>query len=186
MKTNITLLSLLLIPAFNFAQFASNKEIGFYSEYSPLAEIAEKVSSTVFTVIDENAGADNKSVVESILNSEMSSSVVFFDFNKIDLTKSTLYELNRISKLLTEHPAMVIEVTGYTDNIGSDMYNDSLSHKRTGAIVYYLINQSDIDAKRISVKDLGESEPIADNKTEEGRGLNRRVEMKLKANPSTD
>ncbi len=172
MKTNLTLLSLLFIPAFNFAQFASNIEIDFDSEYSP-----------VFAAVDGNAGADNKSMVESILNSEMSLSVVFFDFNKTDLKKSTLYELNRISKLLTEHPAMIIEVTGYTDNVGSDRYNDSLSHKRTDAIVYYLTNQSDIDAKRISVKDHGESEPIADNTTEEGRGLNRRVEMKLKAKP---
>lgn len=136
-----------------------------------------KLQTTIFAGIDGNS---NSKLVESILNSDMSLSVVFFDFNKSDLKRSTIYELNRLSRLLQDHPEMVLEIVGHTDSFGSSEYNNYLSQKRTSAIVYYLKNQSDINERRLVVKNLGETAPSAGNETEEGRKLNRRVEMKLK------
>ncbi len=140
-----------------------------------------KIPATIFAGIDEAGGAnEDTSIVESILNSEMSSSVVFFDFDKANLTKSTVYELNRLTKLLKEHPEMVVEIVGHTDSYGTARYNSYLSQKRTTAIAYYFKNQSDINEARLIVRNLGETTPTAENETKAGRRLNRRVEMKLK------
>lgn len=139
-----------------------------------------KVPTTIFAGIDENAGANSTEGLEAILNSEMSSSTVLFDFDKAELKKSTVYELNRLAKIMSEHPEMVIEIVGHTDSYGSSRYNSYLSQKRTSAIVYYFKNQSDINDSRLIVRNLGETMPVAGNETKEGRKLNRRVEMKLK------
>lgn len=139
-----------------------------------------KIPATIFAGIDETGGTDDVSVIEAILNSEISLSVVFFDFDKADLKKSTIYELNRLSRILNEHPEMVVEIVGHTDNYGSGRYNNYLSQKRTSAIAYYFKNQSDIDEARLIIRNLGETMPVAENETENGRQLNRRVEMKLK------
>jgi outer membrane protein OmpA-like peptidoglycan-associated protein len=110
----------------------------------------------------------------------MGTSVIFYDFNSSELKKSTIYELARISKILNEFPSMQIEITGHTDNIGSDRYNQQLSQKRTDAILLYFKYQSNINEKRIIVKNYGETMPIASNETEKGRELNRRVEISFK------
>ncbi len=145
-----------------------------------------KVPATIFAGIDENAGINNTNVLESILNSEMSSSTVLFDFDRSDLKKSTIYELNRLSKLMNEHPELVMEIIGHTDSYGSSRYNSYLSQKRTSAIAYYLKSQSDISDTRLIIRNLGETMPIAENTTENGRKLNRRVEMKLKVKSLLD
>ncbi len=139
----------------------------------------EKVPATVFAGINGNPDSDNNSTTEEA-NNEVVLSIVNFDFNKTDLKKTTIYELNRLSGILKNSPSMNIEIVGHTDNVGSSRYNYYLSQKRTGAIVYYLTHQSDIDMKRISVKNYGETKPVADNNTDDGRKRNRRVEMKLK------
>jgi outer membrane protein OmpA-like peptidoglycan-associated protein len=140
-----------------------------------------KQPTTIFAGIDENAGTNNNiTAIEAILNSEMSSSIVFFDFDKADLKKSSLYELNRLATILKEHPEMIIEIVGHTDSYGSSRYNNYLSQKRTSAICSYFKNQSFINETRLVVRNLGETMPVAGNETKDGRKLNRRVELKLK------
>jgi outer membrane protein OmpA-like peptidoglycan-associated protein len=187
MKTKLTLFiifGLLIFPVIGFSQLASNIDFEFDSDLTLEIPRNDTSAETISTAkVQTNTFAETNTdarLVESILNSEMSLSVVFFDYNSTDLTISTIYELNRLTRLLEKHPDMVLEIVGHTDNYGSNTYNADLSEKRTSAIVYYFKNQADINEKRLIIKNLGESKPIAGNQTEDSRRLNRRVEMKLK------
>lgn len=101
---------------------------------------------------------------------------LFFDYNKCTLRKASFPELNRMVTFLKEHPKIKFEIAGHTDDIGSDNYNQKLSQKRADAVVKYLVDKG-IDPTRIRSVGYGETKPIADNTTEEGRQKNRRVEF---------
>jgi len=103
---------------------------------------------------------------------------IFFDFNKATLQQSSYPELNNVLKLLNEYPTLVIEISGHTDNIGSAAVNQRLSESRAKAVVDYLVAQG-ISAKRLKYAGYGFTQPIADNRTDEGRATNRRVEFKI-------
>ena len=70
-------------------------------------------------------------------------------------------------------------MTGHTDSVGSDAYNKRLSEKRAHSVVEYLIHKGVPRAEFVSVTGMGESQPVADNKTAEGRAQNRRTEIKI-------
>jgi outer membrane protein OmpA-like peptidoglycan-associated protein len=102
---------------------------------------------------------------------------VFFPTKKADLQKESHLELDRLIKILIAQPTMKVEVSGHTDNIGSTSFNDFLSFQRAKAVSNYILQASGITPDRISVQYYGEGKPIADNNTEVGRQLNRRVEF---------
>ncbi|MCL4857346.1 MAG: OmpA family protein, partial [Flavobacteriales bacterium] len=101
---------------------------------------------------------------------------IFFEFGKSVLKEESYPELNRLVKLLTDNPAITIEINGHTDDIGADTDNLKLSQERAAAVVTYLTSKK-IGGNRLSSNGFGETKPIADNKNEEGRQLNRRVEF---------
>jgi len=103
---------------------------------------------------------------------------IFFDFNKWELKPESYSELDRILKFLNDYPAVEIELSGHTDNIGTADYNLALSEKRAGAVAEYLFGKG-IFKERITVFGYGETKPIASNDTDEGRQKNRRVEFKI-------
>jgi outer membrane protein OmpA-like peptidoglycan-associated protein len=103
---------------------------------------------------------------------------IFFDFDKSTLRSESQGELQRLIKLLKENPALKIELSSHTDNIGTDEYNNRLSFSRSNSVVEYLINKG-ISASRLIPKGYGESKPIDRNDTEEGRQNNRRTEFKI-------
>ena len=104
---------------------------------------------------------------------------IFFDFDKSELKKESFSELNRLAKLLSDSKTMEIEIGGYTDNVGSESYNDALSQKRAESVAAYITKQANVDKSRIVLKHYGELHPIADNKSKQGRQQNRRVEFKI-------
>lgn len=104
---------------------------------------------------------------------------IFFDFNKAVLRKESNLELNRLAKLLSSSPSMKVQISGYTDSIGTKDYNSTLSLKRAEAVANYLTSKSGIDPSRITVKHFGETAPVSTNSTAKGRQLNRRVEFKI-------
>ena len=67
-------------------------------------------------------------------------------------------------------------VKGHTDSVGSDAYNDKLSLRRAESVAAYLVSQG-VDADKVKTAGLGESQPLADNATDDGRAQNRRVEI---------
>ena len=78
--------------------------------------------------------------------------------------------------ILQKKPSLQIRISGHTDNIGDASYNQELSQARAQAVVDYLLEKG-IKTERLSASGFGQSLPIADNNTEEGRQLNRRVEL---------
>lgn len=103
---------------------------------------------------------------------------VNFEFNRANLTVNAKTILDGVSDALTGAPNVRVEVGGYTDSKGTDAYNEALSQKRAQAVVKYLTGKG-IAADRMQSKGYGEAEPVADNETDEGRELNRRVELKI-------
>ncbi len=103
---------------------------------------------------------------------------IFFEFDKSILLPQSYVELHNLINILNKNPNMKIELSGHTDNKGSDNYNAKLSHNRVKAVYDYLINHG-IEKERLDYKSYGAKQPIADNKTDEGRAKNRRVEFKI-------
>lgn len=103
---------------------------------------------------------------------------IFFDFNKTTLRPTSTGELDRLAKMLKDIPKLKIEISGHTDNVGSDAYNKKLSEGRAKAVVDYLIKKG-IASDRLTFVGYGESQPIESNDTEEGRQMNRRTEFKV-------
>ncbi len=101
---------------------------------------------------------------------------VNFEFNKAILTNDSYIILDQVYASLVEWPEIKVEIRGHTDNIGSRIFNKRLSGKRAQAVTDYLINKG-ISPDRLVPKGMGEDEPIADNKTADGRAMNRRVEL---------
>jgi len=79
---------------------------------------------------------------------------------------------------MTDTPSLRIEISGHTDNVGSASYNQKLSESRAKAVVDYLLKKG-VDASRLEYKGYGFEQPVASNKTEEGRQQNRRTEFKI-------
>ncbi len=103
---------------------------------------------------------------------------LFFDLGKATLKPESEPELKRILQVMKENMALVIEISGHTDNTGSDEINNKLSLERANAVKENLL-KGGIDQARIRTKGYGKSKPKADNATEEGRQINRRVEIEI-------
>jgi len=101
---------------------------------------------------------------------------VNFDFDKATLRQEDIAIIDRDITSLDEWGNVNIEVAGHTDSRGSDAYNMKLSQQRAEAVRNYLVSKG-IAADRLSAKGYGESQPVADNATDEGRFKNRRVEL---------
>ncbi len=119
--------------------------------------------------------------VEELKNSGKSIKIenIFFDFGKYDLKEKSYEALNLLYKFMKDNPDIMVEINAYTDNIGSDKYNYTLSENRAGSVVEYLI-QKGVESTRLFPHGFGKENPIAANDTDEGRALNRRVEFRLK------
>lgn len=103
---------------------------------------------------------------------------IFFDVNKFELKPESQAELDIMVQLLMENSSIKIEIGGHTDNVGKPSDNLILSNNRAKAVVNYLVSKN-IPAQRLLAKGYGETKPITDNKTEEGKAQNRRTEMKV-------
>ncbi len=103
---------------------------------------------------------------------------IFFDTRKTELKPESITELDNIVMLMNENPSMKIQIIGYTDDVGSDADNLKLSQGRSASVVNYLESKG-ISKDRLKALGKGESDPIADNTTEEGRAQNRRTELKV-------
>jgi len=102
---------------------------------------------------------------------------IHFEFDKAIIKEDSYPILDAVARVITNNPQIaLIGVEGHTDWIGSDAYNEKLSDKRANAVRDYLIKKG-IAEERLVAKGFGESRPIADNNTTQGRALNRRTDF---------
>jgi len=101
---------------------------------------------------------------------------IHFDTDKADLKVGASKTLEEVVKLLQTHPELAVEIQGHTDSTGGDEHNLDLSRRRAATVKSYLLLFG-ITGDRLTTSGFGESNPVGDNATEEGRALNRRVEL---------
>jgi len=106
---------------------------------------------------------------------------VFFETAKFDLKPRSKVELDKLIAFLNINENLKIELSGHTDNVGDKKSNQVLSENRAKAVYNYLI-ENGIAKERLTTKGYGDTQPIADNETAEGRAENRRTEFKVIAN----
>ena len=154
----------------NWAFNVNRKGYLFFSENFPLSE---KQPDSVYAIdiplqpIEANA--------EIVLKN------IFFDLNKYDLKPESQVELDKVVQLMKENPALVILISGHTDDIGKATDNLILSENRAKSVVNYLQSKG-IDPKRLTSKGWGNEKPLSNSKTEQARALNRRTELRVLKN----
>lgn len=103
---------------------------------------------------------------------------LFFEFSKFDLLPESYPELDRLANFMLKNTEYDVEISGHTDNVGSDAANMVLSKNRASSVAQYLISKG-IESTKLKIKGYGKSKPIKPNDTEENRQQNRRVEFKI-------
>jgi len=103
---------------------------------------------------------------------------ITFDTARSDLRPSFLEVLNSIEKVLNHYPDTKLKIVGHTDSVGTESDNLALSERRANAVAQYLISRR-VSPQRVTAYGAGEGFPVATNKTELGRSLNRRVELSV-------
>jgi len=104
---------------------------------------------------------------------------IYFDTNKTNITPTAAKALDRNGWILKDNPSAKVEIGGHTDGVWKDPANQTLSEKRALSAKKYIQDKYNIPDSRLVTKGYGNTKPVADNKTEEGRSKNRRVEFKV-------
>ena len=164
------------------------KEIGFATVKNITADTVYKVLACLdkIPVIVKDTAA----IVDSV-NISDKPLIVYFDFNKFDLKTQYYVVLDQVVSILKHYPTISISlsINGYTDALGTDEYNLKLGQRRAESCKQYILSKG-VDEKRLVVKSYGKAIPAAANTTAdnkdnpEGRALNRRVELSVKAEKS--
>jgi outer membrane protein OmpA-like peptidoglycan-associated protein len=141
-----------------------------YLFYSDIFELNKKEADSTYI--------KNIALQPIAINASATLKNIQFELNSSQLQPVSLIELNKLLQLMNDNPTTKIEISGHTDNSGSDALNMQLSLDRAKAVADYLKSKG-IDANRLTWKGYGASKPVADNSTEEGRALNRRTEFTI-------
>jgi outer membrane protein OmpA-like peptidoglycan-associated protein len=103
---------------------------------------------------------------------------VTFDFNSASLKPQFRPALDGVASTLADYPQTVVEISGHTDSVGSDAYNQRLSEDRAGSVANYLVGKG-LVRERFEIVGMGKRYPVASNDTDDGRARNRRVEIRV-------
>ena len=162
------------------AIYVSAYEMGLSGGLKP-----EKGQAVIQVDIIEDGAMDQRMVVVSA--EKMASSIettgsialygIFFDFDKAEVKPESLPTLEQMAKLLRDFPALKLHIVGHTDNVGDLEYNQKLSLTRAESVTKELIVRYAIAPDRLRAAGVGPLAPVASNRTDEGRALNRRVEL---------
>lgn len=156
----------------NFAVIINKEGYVFHSENINITEGSDELEPQSFDI----ELIPIKEEVASIKSQPVILENIFFESGSSTLLSTSIYEIEKLYKLLTDNESMKIQIIGHTDNIGSNTDNKNLSESRAKSVFDKLLEKG-IDNNRVSYKGMGESQPIADNNTEEGQQTNRRTEF---------
>lgn len=143
--------------------------------------IGDRMDRQAERIEEEIPGAEVTRVGEGINVVFNEDAGVYFDTNKSNVKGTSATTLDRLVGILKEYPNSNVLVEGHTDSGGSDEYNMKLSQQRAESVTSYLTSHG-LSSSRFTTKWYGESQPIADNTTAEGKTKNRRVELAIVAN----
>lgn len=108
---------------------------------------------------------------------------VKFDFDRAQVKQESYGDIQNLADFMKEYAQTTTVVEGHTDSVGTDAYNQKLSERRAEAVRQVLVDQYGVQGNRVDAIGYGESRPVADNATEAGRAINRRVEAEVEAQP---
>ena len=108
---------------------------------------------------------------------------VKFDFDKAKVKPESYGDIKNLADFMTQYPQTSTVVEGHTDAVGSDAYNQGLSERRANAVRDVLVNEYGVGGERVNAVGYGETRPVADNASADGRAVNRRVEAEVEARP---
>lgn len=143
-----------------------------------IREVITEVPVEVEKIIIDTVYIDN--IIEKAVVKRESFVIdkVKFKFDEDVLTKEAEMILNNVALVMNKYPEEKFEILGHTDSWGSDLYNLNLSERRAKSVKNYLISKG-VDGTRLFTAGCGERMPIADNNTEIGRAINRRIEFSI-------
>lgn len=163
------------IPSFKTEPIVVGKKKKILSSYY----FIDDVSLVMVSEVPDSVSQKEISVIDSIkIGSVFILSNILFQPLKAELEKESLSELDKMAAWLIKNFAIEIEIGGYTDNSGNEDTNLVLSKSRAKAVYDYFISKG-VASKSLNYKGYGSENPIADNNSAEGRGKNRRVEIKI-------
>jgi outer membrane protein OmpA-like peptidoglycan-associated protein len=140
--------------------------------YQKDKQIRELKEQTAGSGVDVTETPDGNAILVNLPNG------VTFPVDSTTISPSFQTTLNTIASSMIQYPDSLIDVYGHTDSTGSDQYNLDLSQRRANAVADYLVLRG-VARSRVRAQGFGERYPVADNTTDAGRALNRRVEIKI-------
>lgn len=159
----------------DYALHVSKEKFLFHSENFSLKDPAS-IEDPYLVYIELQPIPKTVATADSTSNKAVILKNVFFETGSAELKTGSTSELDRLARLLSKNTLLKIQINGHTDNIGSEADNLKLSETRAEAVYKYLIEKG-ISSERLRFKGFGETQPIADNESEEGRKMNRRTEF---------
>ncbi|MBS1799587.1 MAG: OmpA family protein [Acidobacteria bacterium] len=165
LKVYVDQYRVLMVPDMHFTPL-SLKMGGIGSQEAPL----------IFHTMRIASGGGMNMVGQKFTDAKIVTHGINFDIDKATLRPESMGTLNQIKRIMTDNPDLKFEIDGHTDNTGSSPHNLALSQQRADVVKAQLTAMG-IDASRLTAKGYGDTKPMADNATAEGKANNRRVEF---------
>ncbi len=172
MKTILcALLVLALAPAARAIDLGKLKDKAKTAQNTQVGQaVSDKASAEADKKVEEE-------FTRKLKNVQNEKGPILFVKGKADVDPACDKTMQTIADLIASVPGYRVRVDGHTDNKGKKASNQKLSDQRAAAVVRYLAEKKSVDKNRLAAKGFGDTQPIADNKTEEGRAKNRRVDF---------
>lgn len=167
-------------------RIVKNAKKGAYKSLMPTAPSIKKQKRDTIIIKKDTARiasvkSPNAASAPILLKSDslITLSDFLFETDSYRLKAEHFSQLDSLSKFLLTHPTLEVSVSGHTDNTGNERHNVTLSARRAEVVAQYMINKGVSDEK-VFFEGFGSSKPVSENKTEQGRGKNRRVEILIR------
>lgn len=151
-------------------------DLGIVPTSFGFAGIGDDENPIIFTNVRLAKGGQMNTIGKKFTDAKIVTHGITFDVDKADIKPESMGTLNMIVKIMNNNPDLKFEVDGHTDNTGQAAHNLSLSQQRADAVKAQL-EKMGISASRLTTKGFGDTKPISDNNTTDGRANNRRVEF---------
>jgi outer membrane protein OmpA-like peptidoglycan-associated protein len=145
-----------------------------FAELDALKGLGKEMGKSVASSAKDNVLGAMTKKLKKVQNEK---GPIKFKTGKAEIDPSCDKTMVAIAAIMADYPGFHVQVDGHTDNVGNSEANKKLSQDRAEEVVKYLVEKKGVDAKRLSAKGFGDSQPIADNKTKKGQSKNRRVDF---------